>query len=194
MNGFEKRREEKKKKILKAAEALFNSYGIKKVTIKEIADKAGVSHTSIYNFFNSKDELASSVVMEILNSGFNTVESLLSANLSFRDKFRSLIDLKTKGTQIFRGEFVLELMHQNPMLKEYYQRKQNQMNSLMARFFEQGKADGFIDKTLDNKALFFYFEIFNAGFAKFADILVGDSQLMADLMKMFFQAFVNEST
>ena len=57
MDGFEKRREQKKKDILKAALSLFQQYGVQKVTISEIAKKANVSQVTIYNYFESKDNL-----------------------------------------------------------------------------------------------------------------------------------------
>ncbi len=57
MNGFERRRELKKKSILQAAYDLFSARGIKDVGIAEIAQKAAVSQVSIYNFFDSKENL-----------------------------------------------------------------------------------------------------------------------------------------
>ena len=62
MNGFERRKEKKKESIRRAAMELFGAYGFGKVSINDIARKAGVSHVTIYNHFNSKEELISDVV------------------------------------------------------------------------------------------------------------------------------------
>ena len=48
MDGFERRKEQKKEDIRRAALALFQSYGFKKVSIDEIARKAGVSQVTIF--------------------------------------------------------------------------------------------------------------------------------------------------
>jgi AcrR family transcriptional regulator len=51
LDGFEKRRNDKKKAIMQTALELFDQYGFDKVTVTEIANKAHVSKVSIYNFF-----------------------------------------------------------------------------------------------------------------------------------------------
>lgn len=48
--------------ILQTAIELFSVWGIKAVSIAEIAQKANVSQVSIYNFFGSKDNLAKQVI------------------------------------------------------------------------------------------------------------------------------------
>ncbi len=66
MNGFEQRRNEKKKAIMKAALALFDQYGFDKVTVTEIAEKAHVSKVSIYKYFESKGNLRRMIIKDIL--------------------------------------------------------------------------------------------------------------------------------
>ena len=62
MDRFERRKEQKKSNIRQAALELFKTYGFKKVSISDIAHKAGVSPVTIYNHFGSKDELVRDVV------------------------------------------------------------------------------------------------------------------------------------
>ncbi len=57
MNGFEIRRENKINDKLNAALKHFSMYGIKKDIIDEISKSANVSQVSIYNFFESKENL-----------------------------------------------------------------------------------------------------------------------------------------
>ena len=53
MDGFNRRKEQKKESIRRAALELFKVYGFKKVSINDIASKAGVSQVTIYNHFGS---------------------------------------------------------------------------------------------------------------------------------------------
>ncbi len=48
--------------ILETAQKIFAYFGIKKTTIDEIARKAGIGKGTIYNYYNSKDELFSAVI------------------------------------------------------------------------------------------------------------------------------------
>jgi AcrR family transcriptional regulator len=57
MDGFARRKEQSKEDIRRAAEELFSRFGADKVTVNDIARKAGVSQATIYNNFGSKDEL-----------------------------------------------------------------------------------------------------------------------------------------
>ena len=57
MDGFERRKEQSKEDIRRAAEELFSRFGADKVSINDIARKAGVSQATIYNNFGSKEDL-----------------------------------------------------------------------------------------------------------------------------------------
>jgi TetR/AcrR family transcriptional regulator, cholesterol catabolism regulator len=57
---------EMKERIKQKADELFRSYGIKSITMDEIAGRLGVSKKTIYQFFSDKDELVDEVVGELL--------------------------------------------------------------------------------------------------------------------------------
>jgi len=54
--------EEKKDVIIKAAQALFARFGLNKTTIDEIAGKAHVAKSTVYNYFRSKEEIFELVI------------------------------------------------------------------------------------------------------------------------------------
>lgn len=53
-----------KDKILKGAEELFFKYGIKNITMDEIARHLGMSKKTLYQFFKDKDEMVHSLMMQ----------------------------------------------------------------------------------------------------------------------------------
>lgn len=55
---------EMKEKILKGAEELFFKYGIKNITMDEIARHLGMSKKTIYQYFKDKDEVVHSLILE----------------------------------------------------------------------------------------------------------------------------------
>jgi len=57
---------EMKERIQRKAEDLFRRYGVKSITMDEIAAQLGVSKKTLYQFFSDKNELVESVVMNIL--------------------------------------------------------------------------------------------------------------------------------
>lgn len=70
---------EVKQRILSKAAELFMRYGIRSITMDEIASQLGISKKTIYQFFTDKDDLVSAVVETEINT--NEVECL-----EFRDK------------------------------------------------------------------------------------------------------------
>lgn len=69
MSGIQElRSEETKRKILAAAGALFSERGFDAVTMREIAKKAGCSHTTIYIYFTDKETLLHQLSMPPLQS------------------------------------------------------------------------------------------------------------------------------
>ena len=48
---------ERKEAIIKAAFQVFSRYGLKRTTMNDIAEEAGLSRQTLYNFFANKDEL-----------------------------------------------------------------------------------------------------------------------------------------
>lgn len=76
MDGFERRKEQSKEDIRRAAEELFSRFGADKVSVNDIARKAGVSQATIYNNFGSKDELVKDYqhsIIRVLATRFRTI-------------------------------------------------------------------------------------------------------------------------
>ena len=59
-----KEKTENKERILEKARDLFMQYGIRSITMDEIASQLGISKKTIYQFFTDKDEMVEAVVMD----------------------------------------------------------------------------------------------------------------------------------
>ena len=58
---------ENKDRILEKAHDLFMQYGIRSITMDEIAAQLGISKKTIYQFFTDKDTMVEAVVNELIN-------------------------------------------------------------------------------------------------------------------------------
>ena len=58
---------ENKDRILEKAHDLFMQYGIRSITMDEIAAQLGISKKTIYQFFTDKDAMVEAVVNEVIN-------------------------------------------------------------------------------------------------------------------------------
>lgn len=161
MDGFEKRREQKKKDILAAALALFMDYGIQKVSIAEIAKKANVSQVTIYNYFESKDNLAQSVFKFYVDQVWEEQKQFLISDLPFNEKLKKIMFEKGAAINEISEKFLHDFM-------EDYARGQSYVEELYIKeamplfidFFNEGRAQGFIDPDVSNEAILFYLNMF----------------------------------
>lgn len=90
MDGFRRRRERSKEEIRRAAGELFNRFGVTRVSIADIARKAGVSQATIYNNFGSKNGLVGEYVMGIVDLVLDQARAALSRYGSYREKMLAL--------------------------------------------------------------------------------------------------------
>lgn len=74
-------------KILLAVQALIQKYGVRKFTVDQLASSLHISKKTIYNHFNSKDQIIGICIKQITNSNYNKVKSLVTSDLPFLKKF-----------------------------------------------------------------------------------------------------------
>ncbi len=73
----------KKEQIIEVARELFHQFGFKKVSMDEIAQKAGVTKKTIYMYFGSKEELLKYFIQEEIENMKEIVEEIEGKNLEF---------------------------------------------------------------------------------------------------------------
>ncbi len=159
MNGFQRRREKKMQSILRAAFELFSSRGLKDVTIAEIASKAEVSQVSIYNFFQSKENLIRRTIFAFMDETMKESERVLESEIPFREKLERLFFVTEKARDQAAPEFLLSAIGSDPLTRrlmgEYYH---DRTEPFIMRLIEQGKEQGAINPDLSSEALRLYIQ------------------------------------
>lgn len=86
---------EVKEKILKEAQGLFWKYGVKSVTMDDIAKHLGMSKKTLYQFFNDKDDIICHIVDGFLKSREAQIEEVrASAQNSVQGMFLMTCHIK----------------------------------------------------------------------------------------------------
>src|SRR5271157_6627411 len=114
MDGFERRKEQSKEDIRRAAEELFSKFGADKVSVNDIAHKAGVSQATIYNNFGSKDELVHDYRKSIVNEISGRFHEILVWKKSFIEKFAGLLQSCIDVTDRYKIEMESSDSKQSP--------------------------------------------------------------------------------
>lgn len=187
MDGFEKRKAQKKDSVRRAALELFKTYGFQKVSISEIARRAGVSQVTIYNHFGSKAELVRDVLkwhmLEILEKYRNTMQS----DEPFMEKLESIVFDKSQIVGEFQGELLTTIVEEDPALKTFLEELYiNNVMPMMSAFFNEGIQQGYISPKISMETILLYLEIIRRGFYDIPDI-VAQTHRKPELLKELIQ-------
>jgi AcrR family transcriptional regulator len=176
VDGFQRRKEQSKKEIRQAAWALFSQFGVDKVTIVDIARKAGVSQATIYNRFGSKDALVREFVATAIDQLVDQVQEVLAPERPFPDKMAAFIQFisermahreprATGPSAIERTVFTTSLdLQSTPEIAEIRSAAQERMTELLLAVVQEGREQGQVNPALSDRALRVYFGAFMDAF------------------------------
>ncbi|MFD1851715.1 TetR/AcrR family transcriptional regulator [Oceanobacillus bengalensis] len=194
MDGFERRREQKKQDILKAALALFIDYGMQKVSVAEIAKKANVSQVTIYNYFESKDNLVQIVLKYYVDKIWEEQRKLLDSDLPFVDKIKQFIfeknDLANEMSESFFLDFMKDYSTGRSYVEDLYEKE---ALPRLIKLFNNGKEQGYIDSGISNEAILMYLHMFQEYIRK-EDVGRMMLPYTEEISKLFFYGIVGNST
>lgn len=166
-NGFARRKEQSKAEILNAARELFSQFGAEKVSMADLARKAGVSQATIYNHFGSKDRLVQEFVSSMVDQLITQVQAILAPKNNYRDKMNAFMDFI--GEKMARARLVgheapvfsgsADLMN-DPEIKKIREDAQEKIISILMSLVQEGQAEGQINPDLSEQAVRFYLKAF----------------------------------
>jgi len=164
MNGFERRKEQKKESIRQAALELFKLHGFEKVSINDIAQKAGVSHVTIYNHFGTKEELVREVIKRLLLALLEKYRTIIKGEETFPEKLEVIVFDKTEIASQYQGELLQSAARGDPAIQHFIDSLwQKEITQLTLDFIEEGQRLGYINQKLSRKAILAYFDILRKG-------------------------------
>ena len=170
MDGFERRKEQKKESIRRAALELYQTFGFKKVSVSDIARRAGVSQVTIYNHFASKEALIRDVLKWYMRQLFDKYESVMNSKLTFQEKLENIVFDKTQVVSQFQGELQQAVLQNDPELRAFLEDMYlNHMMPVIVAFLKEGSQQGYIDPRFSVDTILFYFEVLRRGFFAISD-------------------------
>jgi AcrR family transcriptional regulator len=196
MNGFERRREQKKKAILEAAGKVFFDKGFKDTNMEEIAALAEVSPVSVYNFFGTKSNLYVRVIEEAFYEAMDDYDRILNSDMSFYGKLLEFMKYKMSTRSAANPDFFKHEDLMNPEIAAIISEvKEKRILPFFCKLVEQGKEEGAIDKSIDIQSVIMYINIFTSGLTnpQIAETLSNDSKLTLDMGKLFLFGFAGSS-
>jgi AcrR family transcriptional regulator len=203
MDGFERRKEQSKQDIRRAAEELFSRFGADKVSVNDIAYKAGVSQATIYNNFGSKEELVHDYRKTIVNLVASRFREILVWKKSYVEKFQGLLQSWIDIADRYKIEIEDSKTFGNPSLRSDPEITQSrdaigmEIENSFREFIKEGKEQGNLRSDLSEEAIITYIKFFQQGISNnpgFRDKMHRDVKLSQDLLSLFMYGISGQSS
>ena len=144
--------EEKKAKILNAAEDVFSKKGLAEATISEIASKAGIADSVIYQYFKGKEDLLFSIPSQKKEGFLSSLHEHLQGISDPESRLSKLIWYYLKSNDTEPGHTRI-LMLECLSLKDFYKSPAHeiirQYAKMLSDILRQGIDEGAFDPDLD---------------------------------------------
>ena len=190
-------KKDKKQQILDAALMLFSgTHDIKKVSIEAIAKQAKVSPTTVYNIFGTRENLVYEVIKMLFTDIIERNRKLFYSDIPFPQKVIGVISGKMDMTSNLNSEILDKIISQDDSIAPYIDEVYiNEIRPLWIKMLEDGKKEGYIDKSLNNEALLLYLDTIKAGTTANKEIwknYLDKIELMQQITRIMFYGFLKK--
>ncbi len=198
MDGFQRRREQKKESIRRAALDLFAAHGMKKVSVSDIARRAGVSPVTIYNYYGSKQGLVHDAARWVLTALEDDYAAIIGSDRPFIERWQRLLLSKNEMRHLYNGEMLRAIISEYPAVREFVEQEmQPRLMRLMTDFFEEGKREGVFRPDLSWESIGILMEMVRGLATTNPELytrLVQDDRLYADFSRLLLYGMIGQET
>jgi TetR/AcrR family transcriptional regulator, cholesterol catabolism regulator len=143
-----------KNRIKQKAHDLFMQYGVRSVTMDEIAVQLGVSKKTLYQYYADKDELVDAVIIDVLGTNRdNCLKDRSLAKNAIHEVFLA-IDMMQEMFQDMNPSVLFELERYYPTaFEKFIQHKYSFLYKVLTENIERGIAEELYRKDFDTEIL-----------------------------------------
>lgn len=141
------------KRILKVAEEKFHRFGIRRVSMDEIARELRMSKKSLYRYFSSKEELVEACVRNIAEQIIPRLNAGLDDEGSPKEKIEKIWHVFALLPRFVSAEFAADLAANYPHLWEEIDRQRQKIVRRFETLIREGVASGEIQEAIHPKVM-----------------------------------------
>ena len=140
--------------IIEKVSKLYFKYGIKSITMDDVAKELGISKKTLYNYFTDKTELVSSVVDNILNYHTDKSDCIFCKNLNAIEEVFEVNNFLTHMLKDYNHSMVYDLKKYYPdIFKRLHEKRREKMYTSVLGNLKKGKQEGFFRKEMNEEII-----------------------------------------
>ena len=137
-----------KDRIIKKAGELFFQYGIKNISMDELASSLGMSKRTIYENFKDKEDILRSLILNLGDERNNVFSDYLAKGLNVVEVFINVIEIQKK-MPVSNAKFLQDIYKYYPKISKLMQENIEKNNEFLQEFLLKGIEQGFIREDLN---------------------------------------------
>lgn len=143
-----------KERIKQKADELYRRYGVKSVTMDEIALQLGVSKKTIYQSFSDKNELVDEVVVNMLEANKNTCKQSIQQSENAIHEVLLMMEAMQDMMVSLSPTFIFDIQRGHPLsFKKFDDYKSEFVFKILQSNIERGKKEGLYRPELNTQII-----------------------------------------
>ena len=185
----------KHQQIIDTAHDLFWHHGIRRVSVEEICQTAGVSKMTFYKYFKNKIDLVLFILNKTFLEGVAKYKSIMAQDIPYSEKAKEMIHLKLEQTKDISQEMLKDLMRGSiPEVAELMQRTKQENYKLLLDDMVAAQKKGEIRQDINPQFILYFLnkmaEI--AGDEQMINMYESTQSLSAELINLFFYGILTK--
>lgn len=179
----------KQERLIETAKKLFYKHGIRRVTVGEICQEAGVSKMTFYKYYSNKADLAKAFFMESYEKGMKEYRGVMQQEAPFAEKVQQIIQMKLRDTQDVSQEFIKDIfMDKRLGLQKLMETKKQESLEEMLNDFEKAAEKGEIRKGINPQFIGYFLDKIRemAADEYLLTLYQNEQELIMEVTKFFF--------
>lgn len=146
-----------KDRIIEKAGELFFQYGIKNISMDELASSLGMSKRTIYENFKDKEDILRSLILKLEDERNKIFKGFLEKGLNVVEIFINVIEIQKK-MPVSNAKFLQDIYKYYPNTAMLMQKKIEKDNEFLREFLLTGIGQGYIRDDLNVEVTAFLVE------------------------------------
>lgn len=137
-----------KQRIIEKAGDLFFQFGVKNVSMDELASSLGISKRTIYENFKDKEEILLSLILKLRDERDAAFQMFLAKDHNVVEVFIKIIELQ-QSVPVCDAKFFQDIYKYYPDISRLMQENVERNNVFLRTFLQKGIEQGFIREDLN---------------------------------------------
>jgi AcrR family transcriptional regulator len=144
-----------KDEITNACLTLFYKYGIKSISVDDIAHHLGMSKKTFYQFFKNKNQVIEMISKNFINQNFLENRKIINENTDVIDKILKIYKRILEQFHTCNPRFLSDIKkyHQD-IYQLFTDFREKELRFMITNLLRQGKEEGIFREDLDEKMIY----------------------------------------